>query len=501
MCAQVLSAVLQDNKQLINDKLNHSIDLVERSFKLDGGVDISVFYMSGVTDATAVHEYVIKPLITATLPQNQVKKNNGQEKQSDTIDYILKNVLWTSEVKVESSLDDIAKMIIYGDCAVLIDGEASAICAAHKKWDKRSISEPPTSAVLKGPREGFTEDMKSNTVQLRRRLRSPDLIFEQMQVGRYTNTNISVAYIKGIADENIVKKIVERIKAIDIDGIIDSFYVQQFLEERRGSIFKQINSSEKPDIVAARMLEGRIAVIVDGSPVVLTLPYMLLEDFQNSQDYYTRRDESTLRIFLRVSAYLIGLLLPAFYVAVEVYHYDILPIKMLITLSNAIHGTPFPPLQEMLLVTIIFMLIYDASVMMPRYVGMAVSIVGALVLGDTAVKAGIISSPTVLVVAISMLASQLAPEQVGLSGVLKLGFILAGGLMGVFGMIAGLVLLLAYMAGLDSYGTPFLAPFSPFIKKDMKDALFKQGAADMETRPYSIPGQNKTRMKKEESRK
>jgi spore germination protein KA len=488
MDTQTLGAVLQDNKVLIKDKLNHSADLIERSFKFGGVTDISVFYMSGVTDTAAIHEYVIKPLLSAEAPQKKI----------DITDYILENVLWASEVKAESSLDTIADMLLYGDCAVIIDGGASALMAAHKKWEKRSIAEPPTSAVLKGPREGFTEDMKGNTVQLRRRLRSPDLIFEQMRAGRYTNTNICVAYMKGIADENIVNKAVQRIKAIDIDGVIDSCYVQQFLEERRGSIFKQINNSEKPDIVAARMLEVRIAVIVDGSPIVLTLPYMLLEDFQNSQDYYMRRDESTLRIFLRAAAYLIGLLLPAFYVAVEVYHYDILPIKMLITLSNAIHGTPFPPLQEMLLVTVIFMLIYDASVMMPRYVGMAVSIVGALVLGETAVKAGIISSPTVLIVAISMLCGQLVPDQVGLTNLLKLGFIFAGGLLGVFGIAAALVMLLGYMATLDSYGTPFLAPFSPFIRKDMKDALFKESAADMETRPYSLPGVNKKRLKKNE---
>ena len=485
MDSQALGAGLQENKLALKNKLNHSVDLIERSFKLGGKTDAAVLYMAGVTDVEIIHEYVIKPLLQAKFFE-----------QADIVNYVLENVLWAGEARVETSIDIVSDALIWGDCVILIEGEKSAICAACKKWDKRAISEPPTSAVLKGPREGFTEDMKSNAVQLRRRLRTPDLIFEQMQAGRYTNTNICVAYLKGIADENIVKKVVERIKAIDIDGVIDSFYVQQFLEERRGSLFKQINSCEKPDIAAARMLEGRVAVIVDGSPIVLTLPYMLLEDFQNSQDYYTRRDESALRMLLRVAAALTGLLLPAFYVAVEVWHYDILPIKMLVTLSNAVYGTPFPPLQEMLLVTVIFMVIYDASVMMPRYVGPAVSIVGALVLGDTAVKAGLISSPTVLIVAVSMLCSQLVPDQVGLTNILKLGFIFAGGLMGVFGIIAGLALLIGYMAALDSYGTPFLAPFAPFIRKDMKDALAKQTAADMDTRPYSLPGKNKTRLKK-----
>ena len=480
-----MGAVLQENKIIIKDKLNHSVDLIERSFKAGGKIDAAVMYMAGVTDIHAIQEYIVKPLI-----------QNGVSKKADIISHILENALWTGEARVETSIDVISDALIGGECVILIEGETSVICAACQKWDKRAITEPPTSAVLKGPREGFTEDMKSNAVQLRRRLRTPGLIFEQLQAGRYTNTNICVAYIKGLADKNIVKKVTERIKAIDIDGVIDSFYVQQFLEERRGSLFKQINSCEKPDITAARMLEGRVAVIVDGSPIVLTLPYMLLEDFQNSQDYYTRRDESALRMLLRAAACLIGLLLPAFYVAVEIYHNDILPIKMLVTLTNAVHGTPFPPLQEVLFVTVIFMVIYDASVMMPRYVGMAVSIVGALVLGDTAVKAGIISSPTVLVVAIAMLCSQLVPDQVGLTNLLKLGFIFAGGLMGVFGISAALALLIGYMATLDSYGTPFLAPLAPFIRKDMKDAFAKQTVADMDTRPYALPGKNKVRLKK-----
>ena len=479
---------LQENKIAVKDKLNNGIDLIERSFKIGGNLDASIFYMSGVTDTQAVHEYVIKPLIGMDIGKAEGRK---------VIDYILENILWASEVRTESSLDSISNSLIYGDCVTIIDGAGAAIVAACKKWDKRTISEPPTSAVLKGPREGFTEDMKSNTVQLRRILRSPALIFEQMQISRYTNTNVCLAYMKGIADEKIVNKVRERLKAIDIDGIIDSYYVQQFLEERRGSVFKQINTCEKPDIAAARMLEGRVAVIVDGSPIALTLPYMLLEDFQNSQDYYTRRDESTLRMIMRITAALIGLLLPAYYVAVEIYHYDILPIKMLVTIAGAVQGTPFPPLQETLLVAVLFMIIYDTSVMMPRYVGMAVSIVSALVLGETAVKAGIISSPTVLVVAISTLCSQLLPEQVGLTSLLKLCFILAGGLFGVFGIMAGLLFLMAYMAGLDSYGTPFLAPFSPLIKEDLKDGLLRKGAADMVTRPYSIPGENKTRLKKD----
>ena len=429
--------------------------------------------------------------------RNGGEYNVEQDGKSEFISYLMENIIGAGELKTEADIDLLCSALIYGDCIILIEGETAAICAACKKWDKRAIAEPPTSAVLRGPREGFTEDFKANTVQLRRILRTPDFIIKQIQIGRYTNTHVAVAYIKGIADESIADKVIKRLEMIDIDGIIDSYYIQHFLEQKKNSVFKQVNNSEKPDIVAARLLEGRIAVLVDGSPIVLTLPYMFLEDLQSSQDYYNRKEQGTFSVIVRSFALVIGMILPGYYVAIQAFHYDIISIKMLSMLTNAIQSTPLPPLQEMILVSILFIIIYDASLRMPRYVGMAVSIVGALVLGDTAVKAGLISSPSVLIAAVSTLSSQLVPEQVGLTNILRLGFLLIGGLMGVFGIIAGAMLLLAHMTSLDSYGTPFLAPFSPLIKADLKDAFIKEDLGNMKTRPYAIPGTNKTRINDE----
>lgn len=543
MDIQKLTGVLQDDKIAVKDKLNHSIDLIERPFKLGGGKDAVVFYMSGVTDTKIIYEYIIKPLINMEYPekpgpaykpaaplregsgesflskglsfllkdkerlpesaapegQTGPAKNTQNKKKAGSVKgglltYILENVIEAGEVKVASSMDELSDALIYGDCVILLEGESTAIIAAARFWEKRGITEPPNSAVLRGPREGFTEDMKGNTVQIRRRLRTPDLIFEVMPVGRYSRTNVTVAYIKGIADESIVKKVMKRIKAIDIDGVVDSFYIQHFLEERKSSIFKQVNYCEKPDIAAAKMLEGRIAIIVDGSPIVLTLPYLYLEDLQSSQDYYTRSPLANAGVIIRFISLFIAIFLPGFYVSMQVFHYNILPIKMIVTLTNAIQGTPFVPLIEMLIVTFLFIIIHEASLRMPKYVGMAMSIVGALILGDTAVKAGIISSPSVLVAAISMLASHLVPDQASTTDFVKTIFIIVGGLMGILGLVAGAVFLITYMSSLDSYGAPFFAPFSPLIKEDLKDSVIKKNLAGMKTRPVSIPGPNKTRL-------
>ncbi len=546
METQKLSGSLEENKAAVKELFNDSIDLIERSFRLGGKRAAAIFYMSGVTDVDMVQEYVIKPLInmraddsimlpekkprqesagaarenakllqrglfflskekgkaenkpqgedSAENPQSARKTKKNAEVHAGITDFILENVLEAAEIKQAAEFGEISTALLYGDCVILIDGEETAIVAAAKKWEKRGISEPPTSAVIRGPREGFTEDMKGNTVQIRRRLRTPDLIFEIIPIGRYSHTNVAVSYIKGVADENIIKKVKERLKKISIDGIIDSFYIQQFLEERKNSIFKMINYCEKPDIAAARMLEGRVALIVDGSPIVLTLPYMFLEDLQSSQDYYNMSPLASIGMVVRFLALFISILLPGFYVAMQIYHYNVLPIKMIITLTNAIQGTPFAPLTEMLIVTFLFVIIHEASLRMPKYVGMAMSIVGALVLGDTAVKAGIISSPSVLIAAISTLAAHLVPDQVSATGFIKILLIVAAGLMGVLGLIAGTITLLTYMSSLDSYGTPFMAPFSPLIVSDLKDGITKLNVAERKTRPFSIPGPNKTRV-------
>ncbi|MBQ8430456.1 MAG: spore germination protein, partial [Clostridia bacterium] len=284
-------------------------------------------------------------------------------------------------------------------------------------------------------------------------------------------------------------------KKVDIDGVIDSQYLISFLEERKGSILKQVGKTEKPDIAVAKMLEGRIVILVDGTPIVLTLPFIFFEDLQNSDDYYQRSFRVSIKRFLRVVGLLFSILLPGGYVAIQLYHYRIVPLKFLVTIINSTQGIPFTPFLEMLFVIVLFEILFEASLRMPKYLGIAISIVGALVLGDIAVKAGLISSPAVMIIALTGISFYVVPEQASQLSVIRLLFTLLGGAFGIIGISLGSVFLLTYLVEFNAYGSPYLAPYSPYIKNDLKDGVFKKQTVALNTRPESIPNQKIIRKK------
>lgn len=458
---------------------NYSPQLIVSRDLTTGGRQATLIFNPDITDGTALRKTVL------ALTRHKGNVTAGQ---------LAVRVLTAAEVKVVSTPEEAVETLTDGDAALFVEG-LEPIVINVRKYDKRAVAEPPAETVTRGPREGFIEELKTNLSLLARRLRTDKLTVERLKAGRYSGTNIAVAYLSGVADPRIVKKVVEKINALDTDGIQDSFYIQNALEEHPYSIFSQIGVTEKPDVAAAKMLEGRVAIIVDGSPEVLTVPYLLAEDFQAGEDYYDRHSLAGFLRILRYTAVVMAVLLPGFYVAVQVFHYDMIPLKFLVTLMNSVAGLPLKPLSETLFVIILFEIIREAGVRMPRAVGMALSIVGALVLGDTAVKAGLISSPSVMIVALSSIALYTVPKQVGTTSILRLMMTFAGGLGGMYGLVIATLFLVIYLAGLDGYMTPYLAPFAPLIKPDLKDALVRKPLDRMVTRPRSIPNVNRIRRK------
>ena len=365
------------------------------------------------------------------------------------------------------------------------------------QFDKRSPQEPPTSAVLKGPREGFGEDVGQNITLLRRRLKDKSLVVRKMQVGTLTKTTVAVCFLSTVAKPQVVDEVVRRIGAIQIDGVVDSAYVGQLIADNPYSIFSQFSTAEKPDIVTAKMLEGRVAVVVDGSPMVITLPCLLLEGFQDSEDYYRGNKRTTFLRVIRLVGVVMAVLLPAGYVAVQEYHYQVLPLKFLVTVINATNGVPFSPTIEMFVVLVLFEILNEASVRMPKYVGMALSIVGAIVLGETAVNAGLLSSPAVLVMALSAIGLYTTPEHIGSLGLLRFVFLVMAGLFGFVGLMVSTVITVCYVVTLSNYGVAYAAPLAPLVPADLKDSLVKLPLDHMVTRPYSIPTINRRRFRKE----
>jgi spore germination protein KA len=372
-------------------------------------------------------------------------------------------------------------------------GENQGDINLKKEKPKRSINEPPTQSVVKGPREGFIEDIDTNVQLVLKRLKSSDLKIQEMEVGRYTQTKVKVMYLENIADGKIVDKIVKRIKGIDIDGIIDSYYILQFLQEKKSFLFRQVGGDEKPDITTSKLLEGRVAIFVDGSPIVLSVPYILFEDIQNSDDYYTNAAGVSLRRFIRIVGAAISIVLPGIYIAMQLYHYSIVPHNTLQTLAESVSSTPFPPMVEVILVLILFEILYEAALRMPRHLGTATSLIGALILGETAVRAGLISPPAVLVAALSGIMMYIIPNLAPQISLLRFFFCILGGIMGLYGIIIGTIVLCVYMTSLDAYGAPLLSPYAPYVKNDLKDGIIKKEVSEMKTRPRSWKVPNKRR--------
>lgn len=409
---------------------------------------------------------------------------------ADGLDGTVESVLPEYDISFADSAEEAVGRLLSGDMVLCVDGESRYAVINARSYTTRGITEPPTETVMRGPREGFIEDLKTNLSLLERRLRTPDLAIERLEIGRRSRTPVAMCYLGSVADPRVVKKLRQRLGKIDIDGIVDSHYLVPYIEEKPLSLFTQTGISEKPDVVAAKLLEGRVALIVDGSPMVVTVPFVLIEDFQSGEDYYQRSAYSTFVRLIRYMALIVATVLPGLYVALQNFHYTLIPVRFMMTLMTAIKGLPLSPLAETVFVLLLFEIIREASVRMPRAVGMAMSIVGALVLGETAVNAGIISSPAVMITALSSIALFTVPNLIGPMSVLRLIYTVAGGLFGLFGLILSGLFTLHYICSLNGYNSPYLAPFAPLVYSDLKDAVERGSLPQMKTRPRSIPNNN-----------
>lgn len=458
------------------EKLHNSCDVADRTLQ-KGEQQVSFLYLKSITNNEIFSEALFEPI------SNYLGEINFE---------VLSQIVQANDV-VEIKQGEVIENVLKGAVVIFLSNSDKILAVDILKYNTRAPQEPPTSPVIMGPREGFTEDFKTNITLLRRRFHSEKLVLKNTTVGDNTGTQVVIAYLDGVADKKIVKEVQKRIEEIKIDGVVDSYYLLSLLSNRPNSFLKQIGCAEKPDIIAGKMLEGRVAIIVDNSPIVLTVPFVLLEDFQNSNDYYTNYIYSTILRFVRVIAVMLAVLGPGTYIALQLYHYNILPIKYLITIADSTQQIPFTPFIEILFISLLFQILYEVSLRLPSYLGLATSVVGALILGDTGVKAGLISPPGVIVVAIAKIALYTVPEQGSQITILQYVFLIIGACVGLLGLVGGLIYILAYCNSVENFGAPYLAPFSPFILSDNKDGLFKVPLSDMSQMPKSFSTESKER--------
>ncbi len=464
-------------------KILTSQDILTFEFLSSGGKKFAVIYADGIVDKQLLGELVIKPL-----------KYAAKEDDAERV----KLLLASPELKDGEDLKQAVREISDGNVALFIEGSRDFFIVGLKSPPGRSVAEPPTQVAVKGPREGFTEDIKVNTGLVRKRLKTEKLQIKNIKVGERSQTNVSIVFIQGVCKDGLPEKIEREIMETKLDIIADSSYISALISGKPHSVFKRWGTAEKPDVFCAKLSEGRVGVLVDGSPIALTVPYMIIEDFQSIEDYYANNYRMTIIRLIRLLSVFVGIILPAVYVAAQLFKIELIPYKLLLKISSSVSGIPLSPSVEIFLVLFVLEVLNEASIRMPKYVALALSVVGALVLGETAVRAGVISTPAIIIIAFSAICLYTVPDLIETSAVLRWLFLIVAGSLGTFGIALLIAWLICYIVTEQSYGVPLAAPFSPLIGGDMKDAAVKYNLLELDTRPKAFRVKNKRRLKEEE---
>ncbi|MEK5070955.1 spore germination protein [Sporosarcina sp. FSL K6-1508] len=485
---------LQENIQTLKGALGESADVVFREIQIgkEGIIKAGIIYTDGLTDTTALQDFILETLMLDINSYNLEKKVAPGK---NLITVLKEFAMAVGEIKEVTTFDVLFTSLLSGDTILLVDGYAQALAISNKQWVERGVTEPMAQTVVRGPREGFSENLRVNTALVRRKLKDPNLWVESKTIGTRTKTNVAMMYINGVVDDKIVKEVHLRLNRIDIDGILESGNIEELIEDAAYSPFPTVFNTERPDVVAAALLEGRIAILVDGTPFVLIVPALFVQFFQSAEDYYQRADIASFIRLLRFVSFGIALLAPSFFIAITTFHQAMLPPALLINLTAQREGVPFPAFFEAMLMEFTFEILREAGVRMPRSIGSAMSIVGAFVIGTAAVEAGVISAAMVIVVSITAIASFVSPTyDIAIAvRLLRFGFMGIAAMFGLFGITVGLIALILHLCSIRSFGIPYMSPIAPFNISDQEDTFIRLPRWKMITRPRLINQQNKVR--------
>jgi Bacillus/Clostridium GerA spore germination protein. len=443
----------------------------------------ALLYIDGIVDGGAISMMLLSLLEDA----NQYTGTDSGVEES-LYRHLTDRSIAIGKLSEVNTIEEACYSMLEGSTVLVVDGCLRAIVMDTTGGETRAVEEPSSQTVIRGPKEGFTESLRTNTSLVRRIIKSPDLRFEYKMIGHQTRTNVAVVYLEGVAEEEIVKEVNRRLDAIDIDGVLESGYIEEFIQDRAFTPFPLLQNTERPDTASAALLEGQVVIMVSGTPFALIAPVTFVKFFQSSEDYYQRYDIATFLRIIRMASFFISMLLPSLYIAITTFHQEMLPTSLLISLAAQREGIPFPALLEAFLMEITFEILREAGVRMPRIIGPAISIVGALVLGQAAVQAGIISAAMVIVVSFTAIASFVIPAvNMGIAArLIRFVLMILAGTFGLFGIMSGLMVLLAHLCGLRSFGKPYMMPFSPFVPSNLKDVLVRVPWWAMRKRPAHI---------------
>lgn len=481
-----------DSLNQLKEIFQNCSDLVIREFlfaQLEQ-IKLTLVYIDGLTDKAMVSNQIIQTL-SLDLP---MAVDHTKITRTNALHYIKTRGLCTQQVKETDKLTDVVNAILSGDAVLLVDGHATAFINNTRHWASRSIEDSKTETVIRGPRESFVETLLTNTSLLRRRIISPDLKIEIYQLGEKSQTDVALAYIKGIVNDSLVEEARSRLTRIKIDGVLESGYIEELISDNPYSPFATLAHTDRPDRVAGNLLEGRVAVLVDGTPVALIAPHVFIENIQATEDYYELSFLSSSVRMLRVVSLFIALLLPSVYVAIVSFHHEILPTPLLMSIAAQREAVPLPVFVETLIMEVAFEIIREGGIRIPSPAGQTISLVAGLIIGQAVVRAGLVAGATIIVVAVTALAS----FTVFFGGsmairLLRFPIMFLAASFGLYGLICGVLFILLHMASIRSFGIPYLAPLAPAITGDLKDTVVRVPWYSMRRRPRQISQSNQRR--------
>ena len=457
------------NSKAIKELFSKSADVLVRPIKINqNGITFSIFCVDGLINSELVDEGIFQTMHT----DPYIKECRTER---EVMNYLMGGGayhVFTTEV---SDYQELLKYVLSGMVAFLFDGEKKAIVYDIRMFDKRSISEPTEETVIKGAKDSFLEVMRSNTALIRRRVRSEYLVVEKLSVGTMSKTDLSLVYISNLVNMDSVNKIRDIINSIEIDNISTPVFIEEFLVENKKSVFPQIMFSQRPDRIAANLTDGRIALVVDGIPFVYLLPCQMVMLMQSPEDYANHYFIGSSLRMLRYFSMVLTMLLPAFYIAAATYQNQMLPVQLALSTQAAKQNVPFSSSSEVLGLLLCFEILIEAGLRLPRVIGTAVSILGGIVVGQSAVSANIVSPLVVVIVSLAGIAGFIVPNQDLSSAIRVVRFLFAimAAVGGFFGLTISIIVLLTHLCSMDNYGIAYLSPFVDIDESNHKDTFVR----------------------------
>lgn len=483
-------ASLEDAIAGIDRLLGMNDDFTRRRFLVFGRYPAAMFYFSNMVDQSIVNSEILKPFMYT--PPHLEGKSIAHEHLPEVL---LHETLFHSEGTIVDKLHLAIEGLLRGQTVVAIDGFDRMFLIGTRNIEKRSIEQPATEQVIRGPREGFIELLGTNIALLRYRLQSADFRVYTMEIGSRTKSKVAICYMNDLTNPDLVREVDKRLRNIEIDAILDSGYLEQFIEDSHLSPFPQVQYTERPDKIVANLLEGRVAIMVDGSPLALVVPTVFGQFYQTVEDYTERFLLMSAIRLARLVALLFSLVFPSLYVAIISFNPELIPTEFAVAVAGGRAGVPFPAIIEVLVIEVSMEVLREATIRLPQQVGGALSIVGVLVIGQAAVAAGFASPITVVIIALTTIGSFATPAYNAALALRLLRFplIVMAGIFGLYGVMIGLILIMNHLLSLKSFGVPYLSPLVPGNLKSMKDLIIRAPLWSMKDRPVAMQTQDKQR--------